>query len=59
MEFIVTPDGRVARVRIVDGRPLIGEAAVTAVKQWVFEPAKRKGKAVPFAMLYTLRFRLN
>jgi len=59
MEFLVTTEGRVERLRVLNGVPLIDLAAVKAVKQWTFEPAKRKGKAVPFAMVQTLRFRLN
>lgn len=59
MEILVTAEGRVQRIRVVSGTPLIDRAAVDALKQWTFEPAKRKGKAVPFAMVQTLRFRVN
>ena len=59
MEFVVTPDGRVERLHVIDGPPLIRDAAMEAVKQWKYEPAKRSGTAVPFAMLFTMTFRLN
>jgi TonB family protein len=43
--FLAT-DGTVQRVEIVDGDPLLAEAAVKAVKQWIFEPVTVGGKPV-------------
>ena len=59
MEFLVTPNGRVERLHVIDGPPLICDAAMEAVKGWRYEPAKRNATAVPFAMTLTMTFRLN
>lgn len=40
VEVIVAPDGKVKSARLVGGHPLLGEAAVDAVKHWKYEPAK-------------------
>jgi TonB family protein len=43
--FLAT-DGTVQRIEVVDGDPLLAEAAVKAVKQWIFEPVIVGGKPV-------------
>jgi TonB family protein len=38
----VTPQGSVRKVEYIGGHPLLAESAVTAVKNWKFEPASRE-----------------
>lgn len=47
LEVLVMPDGTVAGARLIDGEPLLGEAAAAAVRQWTYKPALVDGKAVP------------
>jgi len=47
LEVLVMPDGTVAGARLIDGEPLLGEAAAAAVRQWTYEPTVVDGKAVP------------
>ena len=39
--------------------PFLEEAALEAVRQWVFTPTKLNGEAVPVVMTVTVDFRLN
>jgi protein TonB len=39
-EAVISPDGQVKNVEVVGGHPLLVNAAVDAVKQWKYAPAK-------------------
>lgn len=55
--FIVDPNGRVESPLVQKTTdPALDRAAVSAVKQWKFEPGKRKGKAVRFRMRVPITF---
>ena len=41
------------------GSPELGEAAVTAVKQWTFKPAMKKGTPVSIWVAIPVRFKLK
>jgi len=51
-------DGRVERVEVVSGNPLLADAAVSAVKQWVYAPFPGSGKGVERQTRVTIRFTL-
>jgi TonB family protein len=40
IKAIVSPDGQVKNVEVIGGHPLLINAAVDAVKQWKYAPAK-------------------
>ena len=42
LELDVDPEGQVKDVKVVQGHALLREAAVTAVKQWVFTKSSAK-----------------
>src|SRR5579863_8928100 len=52
-------DGTVEEARLVSGEPLLGEAAVAAVKQWRFQPRIVDGAPVEMKISVTLNFRLS
>ncbi|MEM6862756.1 MAG: TonB family protein, partial [Myxococcota bacterium] len=54
-------DGRVERVDIARGSPYpeFEEAAVGTAKKQRFTPAKKDGRAIPWTLTYTYRFRLE
>jgi protein TonB len=56
LEATVGKDGRVQTVRVVRGHPLLEQAAITAVKQWRYEPLALNGEPVPFVLTVTLNF---
>jgi TonB family protein len=46
MDVTLKEDGTVDRVSIIDGDPLLADAATTAVKQWRYKPLVMNGKRV-------------
>jgi len=56
LDVQVQGDGRVGTVKVVSGDPVLSEAAVTAVKQWVYQPLAAKGKPVERQTRITIRF---
>jgi protein TonB len=56
LEATVGKDGRVQTVRVVRGHALLEQAAITAVKQWRYEPLALNGEPVPFVLTVTLNF---
>ena len=46
MEVNVDPEGQVKEVKVVQGHALLRDAAITAVKQWVFVKAPAKSTEV-------------
>ena len=59
LECTISPQGRVSDVKILRGIPLLNEAALTAVKQWVYSPTLLNGVPVPVIMTVTVNFRLQ
>jgi TonB family protein len=49
-------DGVVADVRVVEGHPVLGDAAATAVKSWRYSPTFLKGEPVPVTTKVTIAF---
>jgi TonB family protein len=49
-------DGKVKDVKVVSGHPLLRNAAVTAVKQWVYKATILNGKPVESETRITLNF---
>ena len=52
-------DGRVQQARVLRSVQLLDEAALTAVRQWVFTPTRLNGEPVPVVMTVTVTFRLQ
>jgi protein TonB len=59
LECTISPQGKVTDVKILRGIPLLDQAAVDAVKQWVYTPTLLNGVPVPVIMTVTVNFRLN
>jgi TonB family protein len=51
--------GRMADVKILRGVEALNQAAIDAVKQWVYEPMVINGKPQPVVFTVTVRFRLD
>jgi TonB family protein len=47
VKYTIQADGTVSNVKFVSGPEEYGDAAVAAVKQWTYEPARVSGHAVP------------
>lgn len=52
-------DGRVKDVKFLKGLPIYEEAVLTAIRQWVFEPAKQNGVPTETTFVQKFVFRLE
>ena len=59
LEATVGADGRVDDVNVLRSHSVLDEAAVAAVKQWVYEPLMLNGVAQPFVLTVTVSFSLT
>ncbi len=59
LECTISPQGRVESVRPLRGVPALDEAAVEAVKQWVYTPTLLGGVPVAVVMTVTVNFVLR
>jgi protein TonB len=59
LECTIGPRGDVADVKVLRGIPLLDQAAIDAVKQWVYTPTLLNGVAVPVIMTVTVNFKLS
>jgi protein TonB len=56
LECLINPRGRVVEVTVLRGVPLLEEAAVDAVRQWIYTPTLMDGVPVPVLLTVTVRF---
>jgi len=59
LECMISPRGQVQDVKILRGIRLLDEAAVEAVRQWVYTPTLVNGVPTPVLMTVTVNFRLE
>jgi len=58
LQAFVAETGLVREVRVVSGPPILGQAAVDAVKQWRYKPFQLNGKPVEMETQVKVAFRL-
>jgi len=59
VEATINERGRVVTVNLVQGAPLLTDAALEAVKKWVYTPTLVNGIPTPVIMTVTVHFRLS
>jgi protein TonB len=61
VQALVGKDGRVKDVRVVAGKsiPMLDQAALTAVRQWIFKPALSNNKPVAVWVAVPVKFSLH
>ena len=59
IDALIGEDGRVRNAKVIKGKPLLNEAALTAVRQWVFTPTRLNGEPVAVIMTVTVVFSLQ
>jgi Ca-activated chloride channel family protein len=57
LEVRVDENGNVTEARVVQGHPLLDDAAINAVKQWQYSPTYLNGNPVPVIATATVIFR--
>jgi periplasmic protein TonB len=58
LEILIDSTGHVVKARIVQSVPMLDQAAVQTVYQWVFSPAMKKGRPVATIALAPVDFRI-
>jgi protein TonB len=56
VDLVVGPDGKVSDATIRQSIPALDQAALDAVRQWVFEPARRNGEAIAVIVTAVVSF---
>jgi protein TonB len=56
---IIGTDGTIRKVDVMEGHPLLRQAALDAVRQWVYSPTYLSGKAVEVEAPIEVRFQLR
>jgi protein TonB len=51
--------GEVQQVKVLKSAPQLDDAAISAVRQWVYEPYVSKGKPTPIVFTVTVKFALD
>jgi TonB family protein len=59
LQVRVLKDGRVEVLKLLQGEPVLADAAITAVKQWRGKPAWINGKQIDVISTVTFNFQLN
>jgi protein TonB len=59
LECVISPQGRVENVKVLRGVPTLDEAAVAAVRQWVYTPTLVDGVPTSVVMTVTVNFLLR
>jgi len=59
LKAVIGANGRIQDLSVVSGNPLLVEAAIDAVKQWVYQPTILNGRAVQVATEIAVHFRLG
>ena len=59
LECTISTTGAVTQVKVLRGIPMLDEAAVEAVKQWVYTPTLLDGVPIPVVMTVTVSFSLR
>ena len=59
IEATIGPDGHVTDAKVLRSVPLLDQAALDAVRQWVFTPTLLNGVPVPVIMTVTVNFTLQ
>lgn len=59
LEAVIAEDGRVTGLRVLRSVPMLDQAAVDAVRQWVFSPTLLNGVPTPVVMTVTVTFALR
>jgi len=59
IDCLIDPGGHVVKAHVVEGAPLLKEAALEAVRQWRYTPTLYGGVPVPLEMRVTVSFRLS
>jgi protein TonB len=58
VEILIDANGQVVRARVLQSVPLLDDAALEAVGQWLFAPAVKRGRPVATVAQAPISFRI-
>ena len=58
MKAVIDKEGKIIELKVIDGHPLLVDAAVQVVKQWRYRPTLLGGEPVEVATQITVNFHL-
>ena len=56
---VISKEGTIRELQVIDGSPLLVKAALDAVRQWVYKPTLLSGEPVEVIAPITVTFTLN
>jgi TonB family protein len=59
LRVLLSPDGRVASIKVLDGPPILARAAVEAVEQWQYQALRMNDEPVTVVTTLIISFRLR
>ncbi len=59
LDAVIGKDGHIKNLKVASGSPLLANAAIDAVKQWVYRPTYLNGRPVEVATEVDVRFQLS
>ena len=59
IDALIDEHGNVSSMKVLSGSPILHQSALTAVKQWKYEPAMLDGKPTPMHLTVTVQFRVQ
>ena len=59
LEAVISRAGSIQNLRVLDGHPLLAQAAVEAVQQWRYEPTLLNNEPVEVVTIIHVIFKLN
>ena len=59
MRVVINKDGAVEKVEVQSGEQALQQAAITAVRQWRYQPFLLDGNAVPVVTIVNLKFQIQ
>lgn len=58
IDAVISEEGRIENLKVIEGSPLLARAAMDAIKQWRYKPYKLDGKPVKMSTTITVKFAL-
>ena len=59
LEALISRDGMIQSLRVMSGHPLLAQAALDAVRQWVYRPTRLNGEPVEVLTQIEVNFKLG
>ena len=59
LPIVIDANGHIQSVRILDGPPMLRQAAIDSVKLWTFKPFADQGSPVTVSTVLTIKFRID